>query len=62
MCKGETELLVEVFAFMIEPTIHGEGARGRLMDLLTSRVEVGIKCCLHEDHGKNLVFGCGGFQ
>jgi hypothetical protein len=62
MCEGETELLVEGFAFIIEPTVHGAGARGRLMGMLTSRVGVGIKGCLHEDRGKNLVFGCGGVQ
>jgi hypothetical protein len=62
MCEGETELLVEGFAFIVEPTVHGAGARGRLMGVLTSRVGVGIKGCLHEDRGKNLVFGCGGVQ
>jgi hypothetical protein len=60
MCEGETRLLVEGFAFIIKPTVHGAGARGRIMGMLTSRVGVGIKGCLHEVCGKNLIFGCGG--
>jgi hypothetical protein len=59
MCDGETKLLVEGFGFIVEPAVHGTGARGRLMGVLTSRVGVGIKGCLHKDRGNYLVFGCG---
>jgi hypothetical protein len=60
ICEGETELLMERFAFIIEPMVHGARTRGRLMGILTGRVGVGIKGCLYEDRGKNLVFGYGG--
>jgi len=59
VCEGKTELLVEGFAFIVEPTVHGAGTRGRPMDVMMSRVGVGIKGSLHEYHGKYLVFGCG---
>jgi hypothetical protein len=53
-------LLVEGFAFIVEPTVHGARSRGRLMDMLTGGVGVRIKGCAMRVHGKNLVFGCGG--
>jgi hypothetical protein len=58
--EGDPYLLVEGFAFVVEPMIHRERSRGRLMDMLMSGVGVRIKGCLHESHGKNIVFGCGG--
>jgi hypothetical protein len=59
MGEGKMEMLVERFAFIVKPMIHGEGTKGRLMGVLMSRVGVVIKSCLHEEHGKYLVFGCG---
>jgi len=61
MSKGGVYLLVEGFAFIVEPMDHGASFGGRLMDMLTGGVGVRIKGCLHESHGKNLVFGFGGF-
>jgi hypothetical protein len=60
MSKGDLYLLVEGFAIVIEPGVHGEISMGRVMDMLTGRVGVRIKGFLHESHGKNLIFGCGG--
>jgi hypothetical protein len=59
VCVGEMELLVDGFVFIVEPIVHGAGARSRLMGVSTGRVGVGIKGCLHKDCGKYLVFGCG---
>jgi hypothetical protein len=62
MCEGETELFVEGFAFIVEPTIHGAGARGGLMGVLTSRVGIGVKGCRLKNLGEYLIFGCGRVQ
>jgi hypothetical protein len=40
VCYGETKLLVKGFAFIVEPTVHGAGTKGRLMDVLVTRVGV----------------------
>jgi hypothetical protein len=62
MCEGEMELLVDGFTFIVEPMVHGVGARGRLMGVLTNKMGVGIKGCHHEDCGKYLIIGRGCVQ
>jgi len=62
MSEGETKLFVEDFAFIIEPTIHGAGAKGGFMGVLMSRVGVGIKSCHLKNLGKYLIYGCGHVQ
>jgi hypothetical protein len=53
-------LLVAGFVIVIEPAVHGERSRDRLMDMLTGGVGVRIKGYFHESRRKNLVFGYGG--
>jgi hypothetical protein len=36
MCEGEAEMLVEGFAFLVEPMVHGVGAKGGLMVVVLS--------------------------
>jgi hypothetical protein len=46
MYEGEVDMLMESFAFLIEPMVHGAGARGRHMDLLLDGVGAGVEGCL----------------
>lgn len=41
MCEGETKIPMEGFAFLIEPMVHGAGAKSGLM--LSSGVGIRIK-------------------
>ena len=46
MCKGETDLFMEGFAFVIKPRIHGAESQGGLMGVLTGRMGVRVKVYL----------------
>jgi hypothetical protein len=59
---GETELLVEEFAFIIERMIHGAWSKDVLMGVLASTVGIGVKGCRLQNLGEYLIFGCGRVQ
>lgn len=42
LCEGNAKMLVEGFAILIIPLIHGTGARSGLTDVLVSRVGIGV--------------------
>jgi hypothetical protein len=62
MSEGKSALLAEGFTFTIELAVQEAKAKGRFMGMTASRVGVRIKVCLHENRGKNLIFGCGVVQ
>jgi hypothetical protein len=53
---------VEEISFIVEPTIHGAGARGGLMGVLENRVGIGVKGCCLKNLGEYLIFGYGRVQ
>lgn len=40
------EMLMEGFAFLVEPMVHGAGTKGGIMSVLSSGVGIGIEGCL----------------